>query len=457
MSLPSFSRPRKSLLETVLERMRGTNPGAVSTPPFVEPQEMDIPRDLPPQIPDDPMPLKRPSLTANPTAGIPRPPLRSEEMQGQLNTMNQPLTRKQSLLQGLTQAAPIALGGLFGGSVGASGAASGVDAYTAEQGKLREGRRKTLTEQIEAQKNRELTMQGHELTAGTAQSKLQQDMQQYEETNRRITSEGAANRDAEMAREQFRLKNTPHNIDPLSPQGVDAAVQRTERESKISPRPTALPSLLPPDVEAQRVRIAQESRPPKQDTSVSPFEAWQRQNPGRPVEDFLKASNPKLQDGGPSAYSKERADRTIQDVDALMSQVGRTTTGFGSLLSSMPESGARNFKAQLDTLKANIAFNELTAMREASKTGGALGAISERELTLLTSALGALDQGQSPDDFKKQLAKIKESVQRWQQSVAQKPNANPSGAPIVQRNKRTGATRYSTDGGKTWVNGQPPQ
>lgn len=117
---------------------------------------------------------------------------------------------------------------------------------------------------------------------------------------------------------------------------------------------------------------------------------------------------------GTSPYATERAQRTIQSVDAIMGKVNGRTTGYGSLLSGLPESDARDFKAELDTLKANIAFNELTAMREASKTGGALGQVSERELQLLESALGALDAGQSQEALKANLTKIKTSVQRWQ-------------------------------------------
>lgn len=117
-------------------------------------------------------------------------------------------------------------------------------------------------------------------------------------------------------------------------------------------------------------------------------------------------------------YASERAVRNLGAIDRLIPKVSRRTVGVGSLMQGVPESSARNFKAELDTLKANIAFGELTAMREASKTGGALGQVSERELALLESALGALDQGQSPQQFIQQLNLIKASIQRWQQAVA---------------------------------------
>ena len=118
-------------------------------------------------------------------------------------------------------------------------------------------------------------------------------------------------------------------------------------------------------------------------------------------------------DGQPSPYAAERGARNLASVDALLQKVNRWTTGVGSTLAKIPETQARDFAAELDTLKANIAFGELTAMREASKTGGALGQVSDNELRLLTSALGALDTGQSPANFRAQLSKIRESLARW--------------------------------------------
>ena len=94
------------------------------------------------------------------------------------------------------------------------------------------------------------------------------------------------------------------------------------------------------------------------------------------------------------------------------------TTGWGAFIKKkIPESQARTFAAQLDTLKGNIGFSALTAMREASKTGGALGQVSDREIKLLTSTLGALDQLQSAEQLTEQLNKVKESVNRWNKAV----------------------------------------
>lgn len=66
----------------------------------------------------------------------------------------------------------------------------------------------------------------------------------------------------------------------------------------------------------------------------------------------------------------------------------------------------------LETVVRPITFNVLQAMREASKTGGALGAVSEREIDLLQNNIASLDQTQSPEQFKKNLDTIIEQARR---------------------------------------------
>lgn len=127
--------------------------------------------------------------------------------------------------------------------------------------------------------------------------------------------------------------------------------------------------------------------------------------------------------GQPSAYAAERSQRVLDSVRALKDQVSHWNTGVGSSLSSIPATNARDFRAKLDTLKGNIGFGELAAMREASKTGGALGQVSDRELTLLSSVLGSLDTGQSVPALREQLQKIEDSMMRW--TAAQGGTAKP--------------------------------
>ena len=79
----------------------------------------------------------------------------------------------------------------------------------------------------------------------------------------------------------------------------------------------------------------------------------------------------------------------------------------------------RNYSAQLDALKGNIIPAALTAMREASTTGGALGNVSDVEGAWLSSSLGGLDMSQSSDQVKSQLKQIDEHLTTWQEAVVE--------------------------------------
>ena len=114
-----------------------------------------------------------------------------------------------------------------------------------------------------------------------------------------------------------------------------------------------------------------------------------------------------------SEFRTEGAERIVDAVNDLRARTNNQTTGIGATFTFIPGSVQKNFAADLTFLKSNIGFSVLQAMREASKTGGALGQVSERELEFLNSALGALDQKQSPENFKKNLDRIEQSVNRW--------------------------------------------
>lgn len=114
------------------------------------------------------------------------------------------------------------------------------------------------------------------------------------------------------------------------------------------------------------------------------------------------------------AQEKQKATvarQTIQNIRDKLNEGG----AFGLPFLNLPETGvigskltginqgAADVKNQLSTLQSIVAFDRLQAMREASPTGGALGAVSERELALLQSSLGALSQDSSEEDILKTL------------------------------------------------------
>jgi hypothetical protein len=118
--------------------------------------------------------------------------------------------------------------------------------------------------------------------------------------------------------------------------------------------------------------------------------------------------------------SKALAERLIGKVDQALTKVSGVTAGTGFALT--PESletitGAKDLASDLATIKANLGFAELQAMREASPTGGALGQIAVQELVALQSTLASLDQAQSPEQLKSRLGEIKTHYQNWQTTM----------------------------------------
>lgn len=90
-----------------------------------------------------------------------------------------------------------------------------------------------------------------------------------------------------------------------------------------------------------------------------------------------------------------------------LSRDGWFATGFGAgTARDWGGTSAADVKGQLDTIGGNVAFDRLQRMRDASKTGGALGSVSEKELDLLRGTIASIDQTQSDEQFQKQMDRI---------------------------------------------------
>ena len=107
--------------------------------------------------------------------------------------------------------------------------------------------------------------------------------------------------------------------------------------------------------------------------------------------------------------------------------VGGNTTGmFGKLLSNVGGTDANNLRAQLDTIRSNVGFDKLQAMREASPTGGALGNVSEKENMYLQSVLGNVEQSQSPEQLKRNLLRLREAYLDIVHGYGNRPSGTPN-------------------------------
>jgi len=79
----------------------------------------------------------------------------------------------------------------------------------------------------------------------------------------------------------------------------------------------------------------------------------------------------------------------------------------GAGMALIPGTPAYDTNAQIETVISSIGFDRLQKMRDDSPTGGALGQVSERELSQLNASLGNLRQSQSRASFKRNLALVK--------------------------------------------------
>ena len=105
-----------------------------------------------------------------------------------------------------------------------------------------------------------------------------------------------------------------------------------------------------------------------------------------------------------------KTDNVLGIIDRAINSVGPNTTGWMGIRRVLPADAARELENDLKTIYANVAFAELNDMRANSPTGGALGNVTERELDLLASTQGSLDQMQSGKRVKENLEIIRRNL-----------------------------------------------
>ena len=115
----------------------------------------------------------------------------------------------------------------------------------------------------------------------------------------------------------------------------------------------------------------------------------------------------------------DNIDKLIPQLDEdIASWWPSNKAGFvGSLLSNIAGTEARDFESRLTTIKANIGFDKLQAMRDASPTGGALGQVSEMELRQLNASMGNLENSQSPEQLRENLMAVRAQYIRTIQAI----------------------------------------
>ena len=193
------------------------------------------------------------------------------------------------------------------------------------------------------------------------------------------------------------------NGEPIYTRGVDAAGQQAYVAPSSVKQTNGL-AILP---DGSRVPAIQ-----------SPDGRWVAAQTGAPlpadvqITDMPKPQGSMRDIGASDTTIKDaRNDITSQDIDraikVALDNPDWTTSFLGNALSGVAGTPAHDLSSLVDTVKANIGFDQLQAMRNASPTGGALGQVSDTENKLLQGVLGSLSTSQSPAQFVYNMKRLK--------------------------------------------------
>jgi len=137
---------------------------------------------------------------------------------------------------------------------------------------------------------------------------------------------------------------------------------------------------------------------------------------GGSTEDARKAAltpDDTKKDDAARQYAIQNLDRLADSVTKLINHPGKPTLT-GAIDNWRPDIDGWNTadaRAILDEIGSKTSIAALSEMRQASKTGGALGNVTEKELALLERSIASLSTTQSDEQFARQLDYILQQVQ----------------------------------------------
>lgn len=150
---------------------------------------------------------------------------------------------------------------------------------------------------------------------------------------------------------------------------------------------------------------------------LDPSYQWQEDKDGniKIIGPVQKGPGGKQLSSGDKQLRFETLMSDIQDmrdaVTALKTHKGlKRAVGFESYFPSIRGGRAASFEANLDNLKNKVGLNALQQMREMSKTGGALGQVSNYENKILQNSIASVELSQSDEQFVENLDKLTKYV-----------------------------------------------
>lgn len=209
---------------------------------------------------------------------------------------------------------------------------------------------------------------------------------------------------------------TPPQPAPAPPQGAPAAVPAVPPAVDAQGNPIRVPALdgvtMPPPLVPRGA--APGAQPPglgvpgltqsQQDVIDQQGQAAQATTAGKQRAD-LTFSAPEARNSVADATSN--LDRLIREATLIKNDPALSRiSGATGMFPDWPGGKAADLDARLNSLKSQVGFGVLQAMRNASKTGGALGSVSDAENHLLQNNLSSLDTKQSPEGLQRNLQQV---------------------------------------------------
>lgn len=271
-------------------------------------------------------------------------------------------------------------------------------------------------------------------------------MQKYQEASlsqAQIGKEGALAQQAaaETQRKEFAFaqeERLREELSALPPEATDAQVEQIVRKygkpddifKTIERRSTAEANRVA-KLELEREKAAAREAEKERDRAFREQMALLAQQQRAATNDLQREMlRMRMQDMADAKAAKEdkkqlaqdmavrHAQKVISDVSEATNLVSGFTTGVvGKASSFVPGTDAYNLNQRVLTIKANLGFDRLQQMRDASPTGGALGQVAVQELEALQASVGSLEVGQSKDELLKNLGKIDQHYKAWLDAV----------------------------------------
>ena len=224
---------------------------------------------------------------------------------------------------------------------------------------------------------------------------------------RQERKEDADTRAAERAQDRaYNASNEPLEK-VLGPDGKPTLVQRSKAAGMTPFDPVRQEKLVPvvgPDGRATLV-------PQSQAEGMTPYSA-------QAAALDKKAAAAAAKDEKARKLHIGQAKNVLAMIDKAAENVSGWTAGYGGLLAGVPRTDSLTLAGDLRTIKANIGFDKLQEMRDASPTGGALGQVAVQELEALQSSIASLDQLRDPDELRKSLGSVRQHYQNWLNTIA---------------------------------------